>query len=541
MTLAQIKNRVPLPSTTAPIRLLNPVRPFPLLLLPSATAAALCCCCPLLLLLLPSAAAALCCCPLLLLPSVAAALCCCCPLLLLPSAADTAAALCYCCPLLLPSAAAANAALCCCYCCCYCCCCRLLLLLLPSVAAATVAALCCCPLYCCPLLLLLPSASAALCYCCCPLCCCCRRCPRVALSFACEPKGDAKRRFYGEEQQQQEHSALDWQVIQVNSSVFRPKPGSASDKIDRVTLCGQRGALQNTSMMRVRDTKIFLVSAYHDQREAGQSTRIIGIANRYEPDVLSCHFCCRGHLEILTVTASAYVHSDHFDFPYGTADFLCTEPLDCEPGHVSVQRMRTIPDEEEAEWVFMPVRNRLYMPPTFTQEFSVCISTLFWNYGNVLQFVQAIEMYRILGAGRVTVYNTSCSSELNKVLLYYIKTSLVEVVQWPITDYVRVSRGWHYPEHPGELHYYGQIAALNDCVYRHMYSTRYLVLTDIDEVIIPLKHTNLKDLMRYLNDKYGADIYTFENHVFPYNGIGRVWVEVPGVERHPGRQHHAPH
>ncbi|XP_075917745.1 beta-1,4-galactosyltransferase galt-1-like [Petromyzon marinus] len=326
-----------------------------------------------------------------------------------------------------------------------------------------------------------------------------------------------------------------------NSSVFRPKPGSASDKINHVTLCGQRGALQNTSMMRVRDTKIFLVSAYHDQREAGQSTRIIGIANQYEPNVLSCHFCCRGHSEILTVTASAYVHSDHFDFPYGTADFLCTEPLDCEPGHVSVQRMRTIPDEEEAEWVFMPVRNRLYMPPTITQEFSVCISTLFGNYGNVLQFVQAIEMYRILGAGRVTVYNTSCSSELNKVLLYYIKTGLVEVVQWPITDYVRVSRGWHYPEHPGELHYYGQIVALNDCVYRHMYSTRYLVLTDIDEVIIPLKHTNWKDLMRYLNDKYGADIYTFENPRVSLHGIGRVWVEVPGVERHPGRQHHAPH
>ncbi|XP_075915524.1 beta-1,4-galactosyltransferase galt-1-like [Petromyzon marinus] len=337
-------------------------------------------------------------------------------------------------------------------------------------------------------------------------------------------------------------------VIQVNSSVFRPKPGSASDKIDRVTLCGQRGALQNTSMMRVRDTKIFLVSAYHDQREAGQSTRIIGIANRYEPDVLSCHFCCRGHSEILTVTASAYVHSDHFDFPYGTADFLCTEPLDCEPGHVSVQRMRTIPDEEEAEWVFMPVRNRLYMPPTFTQEFSVCISTLFGNYGNVLQFVQAIEMYRILGAGRVTVYNTSCSSELNKVLLYYIKTGLVEVVQWPITDYVRVSRGWHYPEHPGELHYYGQIAALNDCVSRHMYSTRYLVLTDIDEVIIPLKHTKWKDLMRYLNDKYGADIYTFENHVFPYTvseefrSKFQAWNAIPGVNimRHIRREPNLP-
>ncbi|XP_061436452.1 uncharacterized protein LOC133362273 [Lethenteron reissneri] len=320
-----------------------------------------------------------------------------------------------------------------------------------------------------------------------------------------------------------------------NSSVLTPKPGSASAKIDRVTLCGQRGALQDTSIVRVPHTNTFLVSAYHDLREGGRSTRVIGIANRYEPDALSCRFCCRGRSGIVTVTASTYIHSDHFDFPYGAADFLCTEPPGCAPRHVSVRRARATPGEEEAEWVFMPVRNRLRAPRTFTREFSVCISTLFGNYGNALQFVQAIEMYRILGAGRVTVYNTSCSSELNRVLLYYVETGLVEVVQWPIADYVRVSKGWHYPEHPGELHYYGQIAALNDCVYRHMYSTRYLVLTDIDEVIVPLKHADWKDLVRHLNDRYGAEIYLFENHVFPdtaseeFGSKFQAWDAIPGV------------
>lgn len=48
-----------------------------------------------------------------------------------------------------------------------------------------------------------------------------------------------------------------------------------------------------------------------------------------------------------------------------------------------------------------------------------------------------------------------------------------------------MSRSW-LPEHgPGEIHYFGQIPVLHDCLYRYMYQSRYVALHDIDELILP--------------------------------------------------------
>lgn len=37
----------------------------------------------------------------------------------------------------------------------------------------------------------------------------------------------------------------------------------------------------------------------------------------------------------------------------------------------------------------------------------------------------------------------------------------------------------------GDVHYHGQIPALNDCVHRYMYKTKYLLMHDPDEVVVP--------------------------------------------------------
>lgn len=61
----------------------------------------------------------------------------------------------------------------------------------------------------------------------------------------------------------------------------------------------------------------------------------------------------------------------------------------------------------------------------------------------------------------------------------------MEVIPWTVSRFVSVSRGW-LPEHgPGELHYLGQIPALNDFIYRYMYQSRYVALHDTDELILP--------------------------------------------------------
>lgn len=59
------------------------------------------------------------------------------------------------------------------------------------------------------------------------------------------------------------------------------------------------------------------------------------------------------------------------------------------------------------------------------------------------------------------------------------------MIPWSLSQFLNVSHGW-LPEHgPGEIHYYGQIPALHDCVYRYMYQSQYLALQDVDELILP--------------------------------------------------------
>ncbi|KAJ1146196.1 hypothetical protein NDU88_012476 [Pleurodeles waltl] len=289
----------------------------------------------------------------------------------------------------------------------------------------------------------------------------------------------------------------------------------------------------------VDSTNTYVIAAYLDFR-GGRSVRLLGITQRSESNELFCLFCYVN--STYRVHAEMQVHADHFNFPYGTTDLLCDLQDDFIPPLVAVSSES---DSREVPSVvpYLKINNiqeqLANAPPTdFDHEFVVCISTMFGEYNNVLQFVQAMEMYRILGAQKVVLYKTHCSRLLKSVIDYYEKMEFVDVVPWPITLYLNVSSGWHFPEHPGELHYYGQTATLNDCIYRYMYKSRYILLNDVDEIILPVNHKNWHDLMDYLTkDNRISSTFIFQNHVFPSTKEYEIrsvpyndWNHVPGVD-----------
>lgn len=289
----------------------------------------------------------------------------------------------------------------------------------------------------------------------------------------------------------------------------------------------------------VASSKTYVIAAYLDFR-GGRSVRVLGITERSEYNELFCHFCYIN--STYTVQAEMQVHTDHFNFPYGTTDLLCDLQEDLIPTFVSVSSgcdSREVPSVVPYLKINNIREQLANSPPTdFEYEFVVCISTMFGDYNNVLQFVQAMEMYRILGAQKVVLYKTHCSRLLKTVIDYYEKLEFVDVVPWPITLYLNVSSGWHFPEHPGELHYYGQTATLNDCIYRYMYRSRYISLNDIDEIILPVSYKNWHDLMDHLNkDSWFFGTFIFQNHVFPSTEEYEIrsapyndWNHVPGVD-----------
>ncbi|XP_037829787.1 uncharacterized protein LOC108244660 isoform X2 [Kryptolebias marmoratus] len=242
---------------------------------------------------------------------------------------------------------------------------------------------------------------------------------------------------------------------------------------------------------------------------------VIAIVLRSENVSFHCHLRCQDQLHVSNGVKNTLKH--HFNFPYGTAAIMCPLPPGCEtPTHVAVTSATTKPEGFIAsDHQFLEVKNQKELTGPFLYNFTVCFSTMF-DFTNVLQLVQSLEMLQLLGVNRVVVYKTNCSADTQRVLDYYTTTGLVEVIPWSLSNYLNVSRGFISSKEPADLHYFGQISALNDFLYRYMYKSRYVALHDPDELILPQSVDSWLKLLPLLEKKFGADkCYMFENNVFP--------------------------
>ncbi|XP_063315809.1 uncharacterized protein LOC134615252 [Pelobates fuscus] len=283
----------------------------------------------------------------------------------------------------------------------------------------------------------------------------------------------------------------------------------------------------NSTITALSDNQTFILAPYYDPRGPTLSIRVLAIIHHSVRE-LYCWFHCI-HSSSVTVRAQIDLHRDRFGYPYGTADLLCTEPPKCTYHYISVHWSNAT---NITQLPLFEVRNR--PPHTLSVNFTVCISTMYGDFNNVLQTIQSIEMYKLLGAGRVTLYVNKCHENVDKVLQYYVEEGILEVVPWPIDKFLRTSREWHYNlNSTNQIGYYGQTATLNDCLYRNMYRSKFVFLNDIDEIILPMKHRDWKSLMQSLQKQYPeSSVFRIENYFFPKHGNGyelNKWKDIPGI------------
>ncbi|CAL1533252.1 unnamed protein product [Lymnaea stagnalis] len=126
---------------------------------------------------------------------------------------------------------------------------------------------------------------------------------------------------------------------------------------------------------------------------------------------------------------------------------------------------------------------RVLYPRERLRNFTVCHAALF-QYSNAGQLVQSIEVNRVLGADHFYVYNLSVSNATDAVLHRYEKLGLLTVMQWQLPQ--------------DNVWYRGQNLAINDCVYRNRLVSRYVVIQDTDEFIVPGLHNNWGELIEHV-------------------------------------------
>lgn len=122
-------------------------------------------------------------------------------------------------------------------------------------------------------------------------------------------------------------------------------------------------------------------------------------------------------------------------------------------------------------------------PPS--SRFTVCGPILHNKYNDQNELVEMVETNGLFGADHFVFYNYSTGADIQAYLRKYKSEGVADIVQWPLPPELVDSHS-HY----GGIHYFGQLASLNDCLYRNLYKAKFIAVLDLDELLVPKSFNN---------------------------------------------------
>ena len=149
------------------------------------------------------------------------------------------------------------------------------------------------------------------------------------------------------------------------------------------------------------------------------------------------------------------------------------------------------------------IKNRVLVtyPEPVRFDITICLSCIHSQYNDETETIQSLEIDQILGAQHFVVYNYSVGTKVQNVFNYYSQQGILDIKSWnlPHTD----------------IHYYGQLAAISDCVYSNRGKSKYVIVKDLDEIIVPYEDKTLLPIIkRMMKKKSSAATIMFRHTVF---------------------------
>jgi len=144
---------------------------------------------------------------------------------------------------------------------------------------------------------------------------------------------------------------------------------------------------------------------------------------------------------------------------------------------------------------------------------------MFGKLDNVFDLVEFIEVNRVLGAQKFQLYVQSVGPRVASCMRVYARRGIVDIQPWILPSDIA-----------GGTYYHGQVMAINECLYRMMYLSKYVISQDLDELIVPKSSDNWSSMVNNINKDTRKDVrriasYSFRNRFFPttwpYSTAGR--------------------
>lgn len=231
---------------------------------------------------------------------------------------------------------------------------------------------------------------------------------------------------------------------------------------------------------------VFIYSVYYDVR-VGRHIRIVGIAVSLDHGDVKCMF------EGNDTAVPAFFHKSQEDhaLPFAAHLITCSVPDNVDTENLDQNGVTLVGQLELSNKITeikTNVKVVVHKPVVPKREFTVCIPPL---YGNLSLFgmVEFLEVSKILGAEHFVFYDYDVHKQLHSLLQTYEKAGTVTFKPWK-----------HKFTH-SHVWYFGQSASVWDCILDNMDTSRYIVLNDIDEFIVPRNADDWITMMEKINNE----------------------------------------
>ncbi|KAL1421661.1 hypothetical protein MTO96_023117 [Rhipicephalus appendiculatus] len=168
---------------------------------------------------------------------------------------------------------------------------------------------------------------------------------------------------------------------------------------------------------------------------------------------------------------------------FWNALILCRPPTEVSTASEDIRVAVAVNGADEDSWRWL----QLHHQPAKLEEkcCAVCVKPMFGSSMSLWKVVEFVTHYRTLGLRRFYFYDLDMSSRV-KLLLARLQSSLVDVTLVPFKLIASID----------DVHAYGQMPALYDCIFRSMSTTEYYIHVDLDELIVPARHNSIPALVQ---------------------------------------------
>jgi hypothetical protein len=272
----------------------------------------------------------------------------------------------------------------------------------------------------------------------------------------------------------------------------------------------------------------YLYKAFYDRRQSSTSSpsiRILSMIDRFQPLSVYCRISFENQT-IPSLVKATYTYIWHEK--WGNHEDGILQPFIISCPLVSTAHQPT--NVSIFETLCSNLTNRLSIIDKQSinqkkQSFVVCVKGLEYPDDDIsFRLVEWIELIALLGAEKIFFYKFDIHPNISKTLRYYQDKQFIRVqeITLPGSQPNSLRARKAFLEQKIDSRRQNEVIPYNDCLYENINLYEYVVLLDIDEIIMPLQHHNWSQLIKTftqrtenLNASYAAlltrNIYFLEN------------------------------